>query len=286
MVTDTRVLRDESRRDFRDPGAPRPVRTHLWAPPDDDGRRPLPVVLVSHGTGGSAAAMAWLARALAGAGFLAVAVDHHGNTAAESYLPEGFAFVWERPRDLSFVLDVLARERPLGPVGAAGFSLGGYTAAALLGARLDEAVLRSVVAGGGVAASVPEFPDWAERLREAVPAAQLARRIAEGAGDHADPRVRAAFLVCPMGALVTPASLAAVDRPLEVRWGGADDIAPPGENALRYLRHAPGAAGRSAGEKVRHYDFLDHDPDGGPARARVAADAVAFFRERLADAPA
>jgi hypothetical protein len=88
--------------------------------------------------------MAWLCRALVGAGFLAVAVDHHGNSFVDGYLPEGFAFWWERPRDLSFVLDRLGDDRP---AGAAGFPLGGYTAAALVGARVDEGLYRALLAG-------------------------------------------------------------------------------------------------------------------------------------------
>jgi predicted dienelactone hydrolase len=51
--------------------------------------------------------MAWLAEVLAAAGFLAVSVDHHGNNLADGYLPQGFAFEWERPRDLSFTLDAI-----------------------------------------------------------------------------------------------------------------------------------------------------------------------------------
>jgi hypothetical protein len=38
-----------------------------------------PMVLLSHGTGGSAMQMAWLGTALARAGFIAVALDHPGN---------------------------------------------------------------------------------------------------------------------------------------------------------------------------------------------------------------
>jgi predicted dienelactone hydrolase len=73
--------------------------------------------------------MRWLVEPLVAAGFRVIAVDHHGNNYVDGYEPEGFLFVWERPRDLTFVLDVLANEQPHGPVGAAGFSVGGYTVA-------------------------------------------------------------------------------------------------------------------------------------------------------------
>ncbi|MER7538528.1 hypothetical protein ABTX77_27630 [Streptomyces sp. NPDC097704] len=90
------------------------------------------------------------------AGFRVVALDHHGNNFVDGYEPEGFLHVWERPRHVSFVLDVLAREQPLGPVGAAGFSLGGHTAAALAGVRVGPRILRAVMTG---AVPLPEIPE-------------------------------------------------------------------------------------------------------------------------------
>ncbi len=104
---------------------------------------PFPLILLSHGTGGSAAQMAWLGTALARAGFMAAAVDHPGNNAQTGYTPAGFLLWWERATDLSDVLDGLLADAQLGPhidrgrVGAAGFSLGGYTVMELAGARTD-----------------------------------------------------------------------------------------------------------------------------------------------------
>ncbi|MFF8379297.1 alpha/beta hydrolase family protein [Streptomyces sp. NPDC015661] len=276
-----RELHDESRPHYLDRSRPRPVRMHVWHPP---GRRDAapPVVLVSHGTGGAARQMAWLAEPLAEAGFLTVAVDHHGNNFVDGYLPQGFTYVWERPRDLRFALDVLSAERPLGPVGTAGFSAGGYTSAALVGAALDTDLLRAVVDRRIPLPEIPEFPDLIDALHEAVPADALARAVADGGRAQGDARVRAAFLVCPGAAdLVTGASLAGVDRPVEIRWGDADTIAPPETNALRYLDAVPGAGGRSVGATTGHYDFLGDNPDGAGARREVAADAVAFFRAHL-----
>ncbi|MFB7514666.1 alpha/beta hydrolase family protein [Streptomyces sp. NPDC056144] len=276
-----RELHDASRPHYVDPALPRPVRLHIWHPPMSGDPAP-PVVLVSHGSGGAARQMAWLAEPLAEAGFLAVAVDHHGNNFVDGYLPQGFTYLWERPRDLRFALDVLAAERPLGPVGAAGFSAGGYTSAALVGAVLDGDVLRAVVDRSVPLPEIPEFPDLIEALHAAVPANALERAVAEGGRAQGDERVRAAFLVCPgAGDLVTGESLAGIDRPVGIRWGDADTVTPPGAHALRYLADVPGAEGRSAGATTGHYDFLGDNPDGADARRGVAADAVAFFRTRL-----
>ncbi|MEO8922853.1 MAG: hypothetical protein ABI330_08520, partial [Caldimonas sp.] len=68
----------------------------------------LPLIVVSQGTGGSAAAIAWLGETLAGNGYIVAAVNHHGNTAAEDEKRlEGTLIWWDRPRDLSVFIDKL-----------------------------------------------------------------------------------------------------------------------------------------------------------------------------------
>jgi predicted dienelactone hydrolase len=255
----------------------RPVRTTVWQP---SGTGPHPIVLLSHGTGGAVADLSWLASALVAAGIAVLGVDHHGNTHVEPYDAEGFARNWDRPRDLTFALDQLADPFDLTRVGAAGFSLGGYTAAALLGARLNTAVLRAIFEGELPAGPLPEFPDLLEHLRKRI--SDPDEWLAGAADSWRDDRVRAAFLMAPaQGALVEPASLARIDRPVEIRWGDADDNMVPAENALRYLALIPGARGRSVGATVGHYEFIHPNGDGAAVCAEVAADAVEFFREQL-----
>lgn len=277
-----RVLYDESRRGLRDPDRPRPIRLYLREP-----RRPVavptPLVVVSHGTGGSGSDMEWLVRPLAEAGFRVAALDHHGNNFIDGYEPEGFLFVWERPRDISVALDVLASEQPLGPVGAVGFSLGGYTVAALAGARVDPQVVEAVLTGIGPLPEIPEFPGVLKALRTKVPEEELRAAISEAGADLSDPRVRAVFQVAPgVGAFVTPESLRAVRVPVEIRWGGADTINPFDSDTRPYLEHIPTASGRSAGPGVRHEDFFEPEPADTAARDRVAGDTAAFFLRHLA----
>ncbi|MFD8015910.1 alpha/beta hydrolase family protein [Streptomyces sp. NPDC058955] len=270
-----RVLFDGSREDWREPGRPRPVRVYDWVP-DGGGRG---TVVVSHGTGGSGADMEWLVRPLLAAGFRAVALDHHGNNHVDGYEPEGFLWAWERPRDVTFVLDRLAEEGPLGPVGAAGFSLGGYTAAAVAGARLDPVLLEAVLTGAVPLPPLPEFPGVLDALRAKRPG----QGLPAGAGDDlTDPRVRAVFQVAPgVGALVTRDSLAGVRVPVGIRWGGADTINPYDVDVRPYLEHVPGASGASVGPAVRHDDFFaDHPADPG-ARLRAGEAAAAFFTAHL-----
>lgn len=268
-----RELVDE-RRPRWDGAGPRPVRAYLRSASATD--EPGAVVLLSHGTGGSARQLTWAAEALARAGFLAVAVDHHGNNTVDGYLPEGFAFWWERALDLSVVLDVLSAERELGPVGALGFSLGGYTVLALAGARIDAGVYAQLLEGSLDLPPPPEFPDLAEALQARLEAG-AGGEVAAAGDTYRDPRVGAAFAICPaLAGLVDAESLRGIDVPVAVRWAGADEICP---DARRYADLIPAADGQCVGSEVGHYAFL-HSTDGAePVREAVATDAVSFFGE-------
>lgn len=242
---------------------------------------PVPLVVVSHGTGGSGSAMDWLALPLARAGMRVACIDHHGNNFVDGYEPEGFTFGWERPRDVSFVLDILGGEQAMGPVGAAGFSFGGFTAAALAGARIDPVALAGVFAGTLPVPEIPEYPGVLAELRKKVPPAELMEAAERAGDDLSDPRIRAVFQVAPgWGPFVTAESLAAIRVPVEIRWGEADTIVPYAD-IEPYLMHIPGVSGRSAGPRVRHEDYFE--PDADPAiRDRAGAEAAAFFVRHLA----
>lgn len=239
----------------------------------------MSLVLVSHGSGGSAWQMTWVAEPVARAGFLVAAVDHHGNNTADGYLPEGFAFWWARALDLSFVLDVLSAERSFASVGALGFSLGGYTAFALAGARIDSRTYEELVAGTLDLPPPPEFPDLIEALRVRLEVGDYADEVAAADLSYADGRIGAVFAICPaLAEMVSPSSLRSVDVPVAVRWAGADVLCP---DAVRYADLIPGADGRSVGSEVGHYAFLHSTEGAEPIREAVAADAVDFFRRHL-----
>ena len=267
------TLTDPSRAAWDDPSKPRPVRVHVWEPSAVDGR----LVLLSHGTGASAQDLAWLAEPLVSAGFLVAAVDHHGNNWVDGYLAQGFVCVWERPADISYALSELAHRYDISWVGAAGFSAGGYTTAALLGARLDPELIEALAEGRIPAPDVPEFPgafDWLTLLDETTRRTVVERSSA----DLRDERVSAGYVICPGDAgATTESSLRAITRPVEIRWGDADTINPSDRNAFRYLRLIPGASGRSLGPDVEHSHLFPDNIKGADARAAAAAGAVEFF---------
>lgn len=101
----------------------------------------FPLVLLSHGTGATGVALEWLAFRLAQQGYIALAIDHHGNTGSEPYRAEGFLCMWERAADFKAILDQSSWRSELGVeinnyIFAAGFSAGAYTALLLAGARV------------------------------------------------------------------------------------------------------------------------------------------------------
>lgn len=128
---------DEARRDWAGTQN-RPMATVIWYPttigtrearwhasvfdagwnaqgaPLAAGTRKLPLVVLSHGTGGGAATMSWPAETLASNGYVVAAVNHHGNTAAEpAYQIQGFMLWWERAKDMSSHSAMLASGRHL-----------------------------------------------------------------------------------------------------------------------------------------------------------------------------
>ncbi|MBB3590738.1 putative dienelactone hydrolase [Rhizobium sp. BK529] len=103
-----------------------------------------PVILLSHGAGlgGTPEAMSWIATPLARQGFIVAAPVHVGNGGAHRSAAETMK-LWLRPADISATLDALEKQ-PLfgdhiepGRTGVLGLSMGGNTALALAGGRID-----------------------------------------------------------------------------------------------------------------------------------------------------
>lgn len=103
----------------------------------------FPVVLLSHGSGGNAVNIGWIAAHLADQGMIVVSTNHPGTTSRDS-LPKETIKIWQRTADFSAILDYLETEPPyglkpdMGRVSAVGFSLGGYTVLGLAGAQVSK----------------------------------------------------------------------------------------------------------------------------------------------------
>lgn len=272
---------------------------------------PFPLILLSHGTGGSAAQMAWLGTALARSGFIAAAVDHPGNNAQTGYTPAGFLLWWERATDLSDTLDGLLTDAEIGPhidrgrVGAAGFSLGGYTAMEMAGARTDISNFYDLCRAqpANAVCVVPEMKSLLEGgAGHTITLEQLLASVRKSNGESLalsgesfrDPRIKAVFAIAPaLGFTLTPESLRAIRLPVMVVVGSADSIAPPASGA-DILRANVRGAKETVLPGVEHDTFLDlctaagraafpqycRDPAGvdrAAVHAQTAELAVQFF---------
>lgn len=213
--------------------------------------RRFPLIVISHGTGGSALAMAWLGTRLAARGYIAVAVNHPGNNALEPYTPQGFSLWWLRAGDLSAVIDGMLADRRFAPridarrIGAAGFSLGGYTMIEIAGGRTSPAFFE--FCGRHLqdprCAAPPEFPTLPARIAKMVKTDPAYRAAIEGAGaSFRDARVRAVFAIAPAnGPLFVPSSLRGISIPVEIVAGSADVIEPIADNARHFAAEIPGS---------------------------------------------
>lgn len=104
------------------------------------GRHPL--VVLSHGYGGNWTNQDWLAADLVRQGYVVAAANHPGTTSSNMDPAIG-ARMWQRPRDVSALLDRMTAD-PLWSgaidadrIAAIGHSLGGWTVTELAGGRFD-----------------------------------------------------------------------------------------------------------------------------------------------------
>ena len=269
----------------------------------------LPLIVISHGTGGSAATMAWLAESLAARGYLVAAVNHHGNTGYEPALRlEGFAVWWDRPKDLSVLIDKLMADPRFGPrinadrIGVAGFSIGGYTALAMVGARIshDQWSAFCITHTADSNCHLPPEAKYSDAdLRDMLDHNPRIRDAITHAGESfADPRIKAAFAIAPaLGPVLTQASLATIQAPVHIIVGAADDQTIPELNAQAMSAVIPTAT-LDVLPHVTHYTFLPactllgrifasrycSDPEGADRMVthdKVSSTALHFFDATL-----
>ncbi len=312
---------DDERNDWSGAG-PRPVSCAAWYPADPEaperihllgppgrplfvmgqtaGRAPMdarvetaPVVLISHGTGGSAAGMGWLGCRLAAEGYVGIAVDHHGNTAGEPYLAEGFLCWWERARDLTVALDRLSWDGPLAGrldetrAFAAGFSLGGYTVLALAGAITDMRHFEAWMKRQPGPVGPREFPDIADHIDRLLAGSPVFRRSQTRQGEsYLDDRVKAVFACAPAPPVraFTEASLKGIEVPVGMIVGGGDREAPHEAGATWLDRQLADSRLTLLGPDVGHYVFLCEATEAGKAlEPEICVDAPSVDRRTIHD---
>ncbi|HLP69613.1 MAG TPA: alpha/beta fold hydrolase [Rhizobium sp.] len=251
----------------------------------------FPLVLLSHGTGATAVAVEWLGFRLAQKGYIALAIDHHGNTGSEPYRAEGFLCMWERAADFKAILDQSSWRRELGieindQIYAAGFSAGAYTALLLAGARIAFSQFEPDNPQKSPIRGPREFPNLADELpnlyENPVFRASWDRRRA----DFSEPRVRAALGIAPGRSVLgfSQDSLQDIGIPVHLIGGDEDMIAPPAQCCRWLSEHIPLCKSEVLSRGVGHYTFLPEGSETGRTTApELFADAEGLSRTAIHD---
>jgi predicted dienelactone hydrolase len=254
-----------------------------WQAPVKKASRRLPLVLLSHGSGGDGANLAWLAEGLVGHGYIVAAVDHPGDRFGD-VSEEGRLAAWRRAPDVSFALTGLLSDHTFGRlidrgrIAAAGHSSGGFTVLQLAGARFQPqdviAYCRRPDAGPDCAllgdVDLKDIPDRRDAIKP-----------------YRDRRVRAVMALAPVyGRGVTEKSLRQIGIPVEILAPGADELVPVKWNAARYAHLIPRAR-RIDVPRAGHFVFMPVCSDAGRLLAALvcvdpeSADRAAVHAETI-----
>lgn len=331
-----RIFVDEQRKNWLG-NAPRPISTVVWYPtlsaekeenivignPEKPifisgaairnaeisaSKKNYPLIVLSHGTGGSALQMMWLGQYLASRGFIVAAINHHGNTGAEeNYAPQPFALWWERTQDLKVAINKLLADSQIGKhidakkIGAAGFSIGGTTVTSLAGGvfSIDDYYRFCASAQrDATCVSPPEYATAMKEFEELKTKDQIVVESLKRAGDSfRDKRVKAVFAIAPaLGSSFTETSLQSIKIPFEIVVGDADKMTPAKTNAQRIAQSVK-KSNLTILPNVTHYTFLgectdfgktilpicrdEQEVDRSAARQKVRQMAAEFFRKNL-----
>ncbi len=214
----------------------------------------FPMIIISHGAGGNAGQFGWIASELAQAGYVVVLPNHPGTTSMNASAHAAVR-VWERPADISAVIDQITTNPQNYPyidssrIMALGFSAGGYTAMAVAGARVDPDALQHFCDEGDHGMS-----DCAFLARGGVDLHAL--DLAPVAQDLRDPRISAAIVIDPgIVETLTEPSLAEIDIQMLILNLGAEHTIPAGVYARQAAELIPNATYKIIDDAI-HFSFL------------------------------
>lgn len=210
-----------------------------------------PLVLLSHGTGGSNGSLSWLAEVLASNGYIVAAPNHWNNTTRNN-TDSGIVRLWDRPKDLSFVLSHLLEDQYWGElispdqIFAAGHSAGGFSVLGLAGAEYSVQKMDSYCESTPANADcvIAEDIDWSsvDRSDHDLP--------------YRDSRFKAVIALAPgIGRGVSESSLNSINIPVHI-FAALDDQWLPFEGNAQYYNESIPNSKITVFETGGHYLFL------------------------------
>jgi len=241
----------------------RPIAVARNAEPAS-GKRPL--IVLSHGNWGSRYSLGWLALKLVNSGYIVLSTSHPG-TAGGDQSAAGLYRLWDRSRDVSFVLDQILNDPKWVAlidekrIGFAGHSFGGFTGVSLAGGRYDPARQR-----GFCERSAKKDFYCEGTLRD-----NIAGIPATDAGESfRDARLRAFYIMASGPAPGFAAdSLKAISAPFIVDTAQFDEILEPLANSSALAKLISGA--REVVRPVGHFAYV---PECRPVVGRILAAAA------------
>lgn len=200
----------------------------------------VPVIVISHGTGGTPHQLSWLIRQLVYSGYIVIGIKHLD-----------LSINWQRPQDITTIIDKfsshpMANHANLNQIGIAGFSLGGTTAISLAGARATK--LDSIIPTPKDA--YPKEFSW---IKAALPS--LNKELMSK--NWRDPRIKAAFVMAPSwGWIFDEKNLREISIPIYLIASSADDVLVTQSNAGFFARNIPKSTYQEISGKANHYVFI------------------------------
>lgn len=248
------------------------------------GKRTL--IVLSHGSAGSALPEHTLAATLARAGFVVAQPEHRGDN-WQDFSRAGPESWKTRPQDVSETIDAVARDSALSGlvntrrVGVHGMSAGGVTGLVLAGAQwrmlnLVQHCAQNLEADIGFCLNGLAAHPNVQLLRRSQFA--MGRMLTEttapgsfktlhgGASPNAstdprpDLRIAAVSLSVPVGAIFTPESLARIRIPVALSTSGNDSVLLPRFHSQHVLKHCTRCTTLSDHPQAGHFDWLSPWP--------------------------